>query len=413
MTSGIRRILILGLNYAPERTGNAPYTTSLARALAARGSRVRVLTSFAHYPEWRLSGDTPWQKRESIDGVHVHRLRHYVPSRPRGIARLLSEVSFGLRLLFANWGRPDVIIFVSPALIASGMAMARATLFHRRARRFTWVQDLYGKGLSETGEAGRRLAAVMVKFEREVFRTSHRVVVIHPLFERYLRDELGMPSHKVSLVRNWTHLREVSTADREVMRERLGWLSDEFVVLHAGNMGVKQGLENVVETARLADGSPARLRFVLLGGGSRLQQLRAISEGVNSLQFLESMSDEDFQATLRAADLLLVNEKAGVAGMAVPSKLTSYFDAARPVIAATDSEGATALELRESGAGVAVSADDPRALLEAIVELAGDPQRLEEMGLNGRRFRETQLGERMAVDRYARLLGLHEKSADA
>ncbi|MDQ0819795.1 hypothetical protein QFZ79_002085 [Arthrobacter sp. V4I6] len=63
------RITIIGLNYAPERSGNAPYTTNLAINLAAAGHSVSVITGFPHYPEWqRQPGYDGWQKNESLMG---------------------------------------------------------------------------------------------------------------------------------------------------------------------------------------------------------------------------------------------------------------------------------------------------------------------------------------------------------
>ncbi|MBD0321819.1 MAG: glycosyltransferase WbuB, partial [Aldersonia sp.] len=47
------RVKIVGINYAPETTGIAPYTSGLADGLAARGHRVEVLTGQPHYPQWR------------------------------------------------------------------------------------------------------------------------------------------------------------------------------------------------------------------------------------------------------------------------------------------------------------------------------------------------------------------------
>src|SRR5690606_33378551 len=137
----------------------------------------------------------------------------------------------------------------------------------------------------------------------------------------------------------------------------------ELVVLHAGNQGAKQGLENVVEAARAADAQGAPVRFVLLGDGSRRAALQAAASGIRSIQLVDPLPEDRFPAALAAADVLLVNELAGLAEMSVPSKLTSYFDAGRAVLAATSAGSTTAHEIQASGAGVRVDAEDPQALL--------------------------------------------------
>ena len=105
--------------------------------------------------------------------------------------------------------------------------------------------------------------------------------------------------------------------------------------------------------------------------------------------------------------LLLVNELAGLAEMSVPSKLTSYFDAGRPVLAATSEGSTTAHELRDSGAGTRVDAQDPEALLAAALELGADPGRRRELGAAGRRYRVDVLSEEAAVDRFEEWLARH------
>ena len=148
------------------------------------------------------------------------------------------------------------------------------------------------------------------------------------------------------------------------VRTRLGWASNDVVVLHAGNMGKKQGLENVIAAARLADKSNSRVRFVLMGDGNQRRALEELAIGIKALQFVSPLPGDEFMEALASADFLLVNELPGVKDMAVPSKLTSYFNAGVPVIAATDSGSVTAAEIAASCGGVRVDAADPLALLE-------------------------------------------------
>ena len=143
-------------------------------------------------------------------------------------------------------------------------------------------------------------------------------------------------------------------------------------MLHAGNMGYKQGLENVIAAAQLADRDNSRARFVLLGDGNQRAMLESAGAGIRALEFLPPVSNEQFPAALGAADVLLVNERPGIAHMAVPSKLTSYFSAGKPILAATDAGGYTAGEIAASGAGVYVPAGRPDLLLSEALRLGTD-----------------------------------------
>lgn len=295
-----------------------------------------------------------------------------------------------------------MILLVSPSLFAVAVAMLR--LKACRLQSVIWVQDLYSLGVVETGQGGHALGSAMRGFESAVLRRATSVVAIHDRFRRHAVEELQCDSERVSIVRNWSHLPTVRVVDRRAVRARMGWAEDETVVLHAGNMGVKQGLENVVEAARLAGTRGSSVRFVLVGGGNQREVLRALGRDVAPLEFIDSLPDDAFQDVLGAADILLVNEKPGVAGMSVPSKLTSYMSTGLPVLASTDAGSVTDTEVRASGSGVSVAAGSAEELLAAAEDLGSDPGRRRRLGASGQLFREDHYDQERAIDRYAQLL---------
>lgn len=366
---------------------------------------MRVITTLPHYPQWKIADGYAHHSLSEVDrGVGIRRLRHYIPSQPSGLRRALSELTFGLRLSVEKWGRPDAVVAVSPALIATAVARIRSLLTHRSRPFVVWVQDLYSLGLSETGQSGGRVLAAMRLVEGWVLRNATTVVVIHERFAERVHLDFGVPRERIEVVRNWTHLTVSEPADVAAERAALGWAPGETIVLHAGNMGVKQGLDNVVAAARLAQENGAPVQFVFLGNGSQRDTLKDLAKGLTRVTFIDSLPDAEFTAALFAADILLVNEKPGVAEMAVPSKLTSYFAAGRPVLAATDPSGITAEELRRAEAGVTVAAGDPQALLDAVLALRDDPAAAERYGEAGRRFRDTVLNESAAIDSFSGML---------
>jgi glycosyltransferase involved in cell wall biosynthesis len=183
------------------------------------------------------------------------------------------------------------------------------------------------------------------------------------------------------------------------MRAELGWDDGVQIVLHAGNMGLKQGLEHVVATAHLAAQVQPQTRFVLMGDGSQRGMLESLAAGCPNIAFLPPQDADRFVDTLAAADVLLVNERSSVVDMSLPSKLTSYFVAGRPVVAAGASAGATAREVRCAGAGLTVPGEDPEALLAALVRLAGDPLLGERLGAAAAAYARNSLSPEAALAR--------------
>jgi colanic acid biosynthesis glycosyl transferase WcaI len=386
------RLVITGISYAPEETGIAPYTTGLAEYLIDRGHRVTVITGVPSYPQWRVY---PGYRKvirlqELRGGVEVRRVRNYVPRRQSTVRRGLYEASFlvgGLSMLAMP--RPDAVLGVVPSL--SGGVLARAA-----ARRFGCpygliFQDLTGPAARQSGVGAGRATGLIAAAEAWTARGAAALGVIAEGFRPYL-ESLGVEPQRIHRVRNWLHVDDPKF-DRNTMRRRLGLPVDAVVCLHAGNMGYKQGLANVVECARLAAEAEPRLRFVLMGDGNQREQLvnMARQYQLSNLSFLPIQPTELFASTLAAADMLLINQRASVTNMSLPGKLTSYFASGRPVVAAASPESEAARELVDTGAGVLVPPDQPELLLEAIRKLAVDTDRQNLLGAAGRRYARTTL----------------------
>jgi colanic acid biosynthesis glycosyl transferase WcaI len=375
-----RRVLVVGINYAPEHTGIAPYTTQACDYLAAAGAEVLALAGVPHYPHWSVPEQYRWRLRtnEQQGRVAVRRLRHVVPPRQTARSRASYEATFGAQVLRQRlpW-QPDVVLAVVPSLFGAAAISARARL--AGAPVVLWVQDLMGPAAAQSGiSGGDRIARATSTLERWLLRHAEQVVVVSAAFRPYVIDA-GVAASVLHVVPNWTHV-AAAHADRAAVRRRLGWARDEVIALHSGNMGLKQGLENLIDAAMQA--GPA-LRIVLMGDGSQRAELQQRGAGVPALQFLPPADSADFPDVLAAADVLLVNERASAVDMSLPSKLTSYFSAGVPVLAAVPPGGGTASEVQRSGAGRLVPPEDPKALVEALRELGVDSEERARLGAAG------------------------------
>jgi glycosyltransferase involved in cell wall biosynthesis len=377
-------IRIYGINYAPEETGIAPYTTGLAEHLAACGHRVTVATGIPHYPAWFVPDGHRHSRTERIGSIDIHRRRHYVPSRPSALKRGLYELSFyGNGLLARGLPDADLAIGITPSLSGALLAASWAKRHNRPYGLI--VQDLMGLAAAQSGTpGGSRVADAAARLEAIAVRRAAAIGVIADGFRPHLHA-MGASSHRIHRIRNWTHI-QPSTLDSSTARAQLGLPQDAFIALHAGNMGLKQGLENVVTAAKLAARQPDPIQFVFIGDGNQRHVLQQLAAGLPNVRFLPPLPAADFPNALAAADVLLVNQRPTITDMCLPGKLTSYLAACRPVVAAVADTSEPARELISARAGLVIPAGDPDALLDTLMQIRQNPDKATEMSERGARF---------------------------
>ena len=169
------RILLVGINYAPDLIGVAKYNTELCEGLAAYGHEVRVITAPPYYPRWHIPEEyrSRSYRYETINGISVTRSPIYVPSKPTGASRLLHHLSFALAslppILGALRWRPDVVLSVAPSLMSAAFPAWMA----RRVGALSWLhlQDFEIDAAFDLGLLPNKgLRAPMVAIERKILR---------------------------------------------------------------------------------------------------------------------------------------------------------------------------------------------------------------------------------------------------
>lgn len=367
------RIVLIGINYAPENIGTGKYTGELGEWLAARGHKVRVITAPPYYPAWKVwpGYRKRWLRRERISGVEVVRCPIWVPRQPHGLTRMLHLASFAftslLALAYSLAWRPQLVINIAPTLASAPGAWALARLM--RARCWLHIQDFEVDAAMDMGivHAGllRRFALAT---ERWLLRRFDRVSTI----SRRMLDKLtakGVSPDRQVFFPNWVDTDAIRPlTEPSPYRAELGIPADAVVALYSGNMGLKQGLDMLGEAARaLASASlpllPARegaeshlslplpagdgarradgvsscftptLYFVFGGEGPARAMLEQACADLPNVRFLGLQPTERLRDWLGLADIHLLPQRADVADLVMPSKLTGMLASGRAILA--------------------------------------------------------------------------------
>jgi glycosyltransferase involved in cell wall biosynthesis len=277
------------------------------------------------------------------------------------------EISFGINAILSGRLRSSTVILISPAMLSSAIVLLWLKLTSSKTKILLWVQDLYEQGLIETTRAKGLTSKAIAAIENWLLREVDHVVMAHPVFLKAKNLDESDKS-KFSSIANWSQFSFNPTESTSDTRARYE-VGNSTLVLHIGNMGVKQGLENVIEAARLAHVDERNVVFIFVGGGNQLASLKIASLGLTNVKFVPPVSESELANLLQAADLLLVNEKVGVKEMSIPSKLTTYFLSGNPVLVCSEADSLAGKTVLEHGIGYWVQSGIPNVLLAKIESL--------------------------------------------
>ncbi|HYJ81160.1 MAG TPA: glycosyltransferase family 4 protein [Longimicrobiaceae bacterium] len=371
-----------------------------ARELQRRGHQVEVLTGFPNYPGGRLYPGhriRPW-KRETMDGVRVTRLALF-PSHDRSaVRRSLTYASFAASAAVLGGvlaGRADVVYVYHPPLTTAAAGLILGLL--RRAPVVLDVQDLWPETVQASGmvRPGRLMRALGAA-SRAIYRSAARVVVLSPGFARRLAER-GVAADRIDVIYNWCD--EASMASGVAVEGEAG---GRFRVVYAGNMGPAQGLDTVLEAARICRSAAPHVEFHFVGSGIDADRLRRRTAELElrNVHFLGRRAPSEMGEILAAAGALLVHLAPDpLFEITIPSKTQAYLAAGRPILMAVAGDAAALVEA--AGGGITCPPGDAPALAAAVQRLAAMPAaERAAMGAAGRAYYREHLSLSAGVDRF-------------
>jgi colanic acid biosynthesis glycosyl transferase WcaI len=366
------KILIVGLNYSPELTGTGKYTGEMAEWLVEQGHEVRVITAPPYYPQWVVQ--KPYKSyaytMEVVNGVVVYRCPLYVPQNIRTLTRLVHLLSFALSsfpVLFRQlFWRPDIVINPVPSLFSSPMAALVAKL--SGGKSVLHIQDYEVDAMLGLGMVSKGLLAKLASgFERFVLSCFDKVSTIS-LSMMNKAKEKGVVESDILFFPNWSNTsRFAGVESSSKLRTALGVSVENKLVLYSGNIGDKQGLEQLIDAAELLKDKP--YDFVIVGDGAGRDNLVSLvaEKQLTNVHFSPLLPFEQLPVLLASADCHLVIQKRGIADAVLPSKLTNILAVGGNSVITAERDTELGL-LCENYAGIAelVEPEDVDALVEGI-----------------------------------------------
>jgi colanic acid biosynthesis glycosyl transferase WcaI len=403
------RILYLSQYFPPEAGATQTRAYEMAGNLVRLGHKVTVVAEVPNHPSGIIAPAYRGKlvERSELDGIDV--LRVWVKASPlksfrnRMLFYLTYMLNASLAGLLLAGGHYDLIYASSPPLFVGGSALALSYL--RRIPLLFEVRDLWPESAVALGElSNRRVVDWATRLEVACYRRAGAIIVVTEGIRQRLLQR-GQPIDKVHLIPNGANVNlfHFDAKGRERVRQEMG-LGEKFVVIYAGIHGVAQGLETLVEAARLLQ-AEAQVHFLLVGDGPKKAELVRLASQYNlaNLTLMDEQPRPAIPALISAADAAIIPlRKLEIFKGALPSKMFDSWACERPVLLSVDGEARRVMEAAE--AGVFVNPEDAPALAQAILNLREQPEVGRQMGLRGRAFTERHYSRRAQAEQLDRIM---------
>lgn len=393
-----QRILIVSLCYWPEKTGSGPPVQQMAEILAQSGAAVSVLTARPAYPEMAVYPEyrDGTRDREQHQGAAITRIPMASCQPGGGLpARLATESRFALRVWWhlIKTPRPDAVIVVCPSILA---VMAVRLAVSRKAQRIALVHDLQS-GLARSLQIARqpRIVRLIEWLERAALQPMDRIVTLSQSMVEAIR-EIGVTA-PISII--------PPTTDDQLIQPRPE-SPGPIRLLYSGNIGQKQGLEQLIDLAEQLQQRQRDATLIIRGDGNYRETLQRIAETrtLDNLRFEPLRPAEQLAEGLADGHIHLVPQNPAGAAFAVPSKIYSIMAAGRPFICTAEPDSPLDRLRTESDAFVICPPNQPEQFADAVERLMTDPTERARLGRNGRAYVEQHAGRDAAARAYCALV---------
>ena len=384
------KILVSSINFYPDHSGIALYSTDLPVFFAEHNHDVTVVTGFPYYPYWKKRTEHKGKLfgREEYKGVEVLRGYLYVPENASTFRRMLHEASFTVFafLNFLRAGRSECIVIISPPLLLGLVGIVFKYLW--RSQLVLHIQDLQPDAALSLGMVRRKfLVQLLLKLETLVYKHVSWIATIASSMRGKLIHK-GVPEEKLALYPNWIDLAEVSEHRRLNPQGRFlskyPFTQGKFTIAYAGNIGVKQGVEILV---RLAEAAQAHedIHFFVIGEGSRRAQLEAHAndKALSNINFLPFLSQEHYFEMLQDIDVSFVSQRPGAGDVFFPSKLLGIMAMGKPLLVAAELETELSDVISTVECGLVSAPDDLDSLFGNLLSLYEDQNLRKRLAQNG------------------------------
>ncbi|NVO11239.1 MAG: glycosyltransferase family 4 protein [Bacteroidales bacterium] len=395
------KILVVSQYFWPENFRINDFVDGMSQ----RGHEITVLTGKPNYPSGRFySGYTFFNKRvEFYNGIKVIRSPLITRGNSGGVRLFINYLSFAFFAsfcaLFRVKGKYDLIFVYQLSPVTVGIpAMILKKKF--RIPLFFWILDLWPESVEEASNirntSAIKLLTSLVKY---IYKKSDRIFISSNSFSRSI-SEKNVEKNKIVYFPNWAE--ELYLSDNIQNSKYTNLLPTGFKIMFAGNIGVAQDFESIINAAELVRYNKD-IHWVILGDGRKKQWLKNEIDKrqlTSNFHLLGSYPPEEMPNFFCHANTMLVSLKdSKILSLTVPAKIQSYLAFGKPILAMLNGEGTDIIN--KANAGISCESGNYIKLAQNVESMFNmKPNQLDEMGINAKKYYNQHFNRKILFERF-------------
>lgn len=365
-------ILFLNVYFYPEIIAFTHLENDLIKGLVAAGHEIEILCPLpTRGLDEFLIKKYKFKKEEILYEGSVHVRRFWAPQEKKGL------ISRALRYIWCNFREYSIarkyknidMVFSVSTPPTQGYLAGKISKKLKCPSIYS-LQDIFPDSLVTTGitKKGSLIWKIGSLIEKKTYGLNDKIIVISDNFKNNLRNK-GIDLKKIELISNWIDIdkiRPITRAKNRLIKE-LGIDSNSYIIVYAGNFGISQGVEVIIEAAKILKNN-REIVFVLFGSGSEYERIKKDIEfeKLNNIIIKPLLPQERVSEVYSLGDVALIVCKPGVGSSGLPSKVWSIMACNIPIISSFDLDSELVDTITKVEAGVCVEPGKPELLATAI-----------------------------------------------
>lgn len=404
-----KKVLIHSIVFNPDGVSTAYLYGDIAASLKDYGFDVVVLTTTPHYNivdsqikkqplKWKIPG---FLKKSTLNGINVY----HVPQKKfkSTVLRLFGFIYWHIVSFFVALSirHTDIILSPSPPLT---IGMLNVWLGKLKGAKVVYnVQEIYPDIL---GKSSGIVFSVLSRMERYIYNNSAAVTTIDRIFYDQIVGRFNNPE-RLHIISNFVDtniyrpLKTTPNLDRAIFIP-----NDHLKMLYAGNIGMAQDWDTLIEVARKTNGQP--IDYYVIGEGMMRDYLsdNISKHGLTNIRLLPYQPRELMPEIIAFSDVQFIFMESEIAAQGFPSKVYTIMACGKPLLVCSPADTPIVNFLENLDCAKIITAHNPTDKAAEVVQWIESvtPETLKQMGENGLDIIHKSFSKGTVTKRYAELL---------